>query len=151
MSTRQQPIHASADVVFRLLTDIGGWRIWNRRVDFAEIDGDAREGVRGVLYLRRVPWLPWSLQIEQMIDLQKLTVRASCLSVHVHVCFELSSSKNDDLSEQVVLTGTLHSDSLFGRLANSRLLPLWHGFLSTALAGVCYAAESVSAAQHKIA
>jgi|GEM_PF-3625501 len=144
MSSRQQHIHAPATVVYRLLTDIGGWRIWNRRVAFAEIDGDAQVGGRGVLYLRRLPWLPWSLHIEEMLDNQKFGVCANCLSVHVHVRFELEP---DAASDQLLLRGSLHSDSLLGRLANSKLVPLWHGFLSAALAGISYAAESVSAAE----
>lgn len=146
MSSRQQRIDAPASVVYALISDIGGWRIWNRRVAFSEIDGDTQVGGRGVLYLRRLPWLPWSLHIEQLITNQNISICATCLSVHVHLSFELQSDST--MANQVLLLGRLHSDSLLGRLVSSRLLPLWHGFLSTALAGVCYAAESVSAAEY---
>ena len=143
MSSRQQRIHAPATVVYRLLSDVGGWRIWNRRVAFAELDGDAVVGGRGVLYLRSLPWLPWSLQIEAMTADQNLTICANCLSVHVHISFDVQPES----SGQVLLRGVLRSDSLLGRLASSKLIPLWHGFLAAALAGICYAAESVSAAE----
>lgn len=142
MSSRQQKINAPAAVVYRLLTDIGGWRIWNRRVAFSEIDGDAVVGGRGVLYLRSLAWLPWSLRIEEMQHNQKFDVCANCLSVHVHIRFEVQTGA----AGQVVLCGVLHSDGLFGRLASSKILPLWHGFLAAALSGIRYAAESVSAA-----
>ncbi len=144
MSSRQQLIHAPATVVYRLLLDVGGWRIWNRQVAFAEIDGDAQVDARGVLYLRRLSWLPWSLHIDEMIDQKALNICASCLSVHVHIRFDLESL---DTPHQVLLRGSLHSDSLLGRLASSKMMPFWHGFLSAAFAGINYAAESVSAAE----
>lgn len=144
MSSHQVRIHASAAVVYRLLSDVGGWRIWNRRVAFSELDGDVQIGGRGVLYLRSIPWLPWSLHIEALTAEQNLTICANCLSVHVHICFDVQS---DPSSEYVLLRGVLRSDSLLGRLASSKLVPFWHGFLAGALAGVRYAAESVSAAE----
>lgn len=145
MASRQQLlIDAPATVVYRLLSDIGGWRIWNRRVAFAEIDGEAQVGVRGVLYLRRLPWLPWSLHLDEIVDESKLNICASCLGVHVHIRFDLT---RDAQTGKVLLRGSLHSDSILGRLASSRLMPFWHGFLSAALAGLRYAAESVSAAE----
>jgi hypothetical protein len=147
MSSRQQLIHAPASVVYRLLLDVGGWRIWNRRVAFAEIDGEAQVGARGVLYLRRLPWLPWSLHIDNAVDERRLNICASCLSVHVHIDFELAP---DQTSGHVLLRGSLHSDSLLGRLASSKMTPFWHGFLSAAFVGIHYAAESVSATERQI-
>ena len=144
MSSHQQVIHAPATVVYRLLLDIGGWRIWNRRVAFAEIDGSAQAGVRGVLYLRRLPWLPWSLHIDDVVAQKTLNICASCLGIHVHICFELEPQDNES---RVLLRGSLHTDSLLGRLARSKMMPFWHGFLAAALAGVSYAAESASAAE----
>jgi len=147
MSSRQQFIHASASVVHRLLLDVGGWRIWNRQVAFAEIDGEAQAGARGVLYLRKLPWLPWSLHIDEALEPTILNICASCLGVHVHIRFELEP---DDARGQVLLRGSLHSDSLLGRLASSKMMPFWHGFLSAAFEGIHYAAESVSAAEYQI-
>jgi hypothetical protein len=144
MSSRQQYIRAPADVVYQLLSDVGGWRIWNRRVAFSEWDGEMTVGGRGVLYLRSMPWLPWSLHVEQLSKNQQLLFCANCLSMHVHVKFELET----DDTGQVLLRGALFSNHVLGRMVTSKLLPFWRGFLSEALAGVCYAAESVSAAQH---
>ncbi|MEC7118414.1 MAG: hypothetical protein VXW65_00720 [Pseudomonadota bacterium] len=143
MSVYQQEIQASATTIYQLLSDVGGWRIWNRRVAFSALDGDTQTGARGVLYLRRLAWLRWSLLIDEVIENQKISMHSQCLGVHVHFTFEIQA---DQRGERCLLVGRIRSESLLGRLTSSRLLPLWRGFLGNALQGVQYAAEAVQLA-----
>lgn len=69
-------LNARPDVVYGLLSDIGGWRIWNDAVEFAETENslDSPLPIRGMFYLTRFPYVRWHMQVERVTPDREVSV-----------------------------------------------------------------------------
>lgn len=135
-------IAAPPSLVFGLLQDVGGWRIWNRKIEFAALSADCQPDCTGMLYLRRLPLLRWHLRVFDVIENQRLWFKIHFFALHIDLCFELSSS---DTGTQ--LRGSVQATDRYAAWLGRPYVQLWQSVLSAALLGVGDAANEVAANQ----
>ena len=149
MTTQHRLIHATPQTIFSLLTDFGGWRMWNPKIAFAAMDGACVPHHQGMLYLRKLPWLRWHLIVDEVIDNERLVVSCHAFGLCIQIKFMLNEvlPLQLDTAAHTKVSADLKVVGRFASLVNPKVLPLWRGFIKSALQGLNYAASEVCANQ----
>jgi hypothetical protein len=149
MTTQHRLIQATPHAVFSVLTDFGGWRMWNPKIAFAAVDGACVPHHQGMLYLRKLPWLRWHLVVDEVVDDQRLVVSCHAFGLCIQIKFMLNEvlPTQSSTAAQTEVSAVLEVIGRFASLLNPSVLPLWRGFVRSALQGLDYAASEVCANQ----
>lgn len=138
-------IAASPALLFELLGDVGGWRMWNPQVRFAELEHQPSPGVTGLLYLQCWPWLRWRLEISQWHPPQALGFQLRLPGFRLQVLMRVQQGDTPQHSQlQIQVMPLSHLAQLGWRWWQ----PSWQAFMSGAVAGLAFAAEQ--AQQHQL-
>ncbi len=163
-------IKADSRRVEELLCDVGGWRIWNRKIVFAELDSECQERFfasennesdvgnttithtmnksglpKGIIVLRRLPFLTWKLTVQQYQPGKSLNVCIHKWGLRVSWYFEFTAIKKN--FQQAPVTRVIAGfESNLNFLAKPiSVLPFtqwWNSALKQCLTGLPYAAEN---------
>lgn len=137
-------IAASPALLFELLGDVGGWRMWNRQVHFAELEHQPSPGVTGLLYLQRWPSVRWRLEISQWHPPQALGCQLRLPGLRLQVLMRVQQGDTLQHSQlQIQVMPLSHLAQLGWRWWQ----PSWQAFMAGALEGIAFAAEQ--AQQHQ--
>ncbi len=140
MLSESATVPACAAVVFDVLSDVGGWRIWNHPVVFADMDGQVQAGALGLLYVRPLKRLRWRLQVVESIAGQRLVLRIGRLGFWLKLVVNLhensdSSAPSTRLEAQMMPLGS------FAARTHRLWQSFWRPFLQALVHDVAFVAR----------
>lgn len=151
-------INAEPSVIYRLLSDVGGWRIWNDTVEFSDTEDSLSQPLPliGLFYLSRFPHVRWKMQVDTVIPDQEVTVTLRLAGMlKLQLKHQVKAVAQPEVAADKHQSIVIFEINLLGKMAQLKPLKiprrvlrlLMRHYARDGLKGLKFAAEQVSLGQ----